>query len=243
MTATPLRANQYLVLDADDTLWENNIYFEQAFEDFVRFLDHEHLTSGEIQVILDELESANIETHGYGARAFARCLRDTFLHISGLPESHPDAEIAEKLGLRILNQQMEIREGVVETITALRPLHQLFVLTKGHEEEQRSKVERSGIGELFNAVMISPEKNEDTYRSIVESWSLDPSATWMIGNSPRSDINPALRAGLNAVFIPHPRTWHLEVEEVATSSSDQGQLVQLGAFAELTSLFATETPE
>ena len=226
MTRTPLLSGQHLVLDADDTLWENNIYFEQAFEDFVTFLDYEHLTGGEIQEILDELEIANRGSHGYGARAFARSLRDTFVHISGLPESHPDADTVESLGLRILNQHVEIREGVIDTITALRPRHQLYVLTKGHEEEQQAKIERSGIRDLFDAVMISAEKNEGTYRSIIEKWELDPAATSM-GRIRPARFQSRIASRTERRIHSPPTNLDLEVEEVTTLCADQGVLVQL----------------
>ncbi len=36
----------------------------------------------------------------------------------------------------------------------------------------------------------------------------------MIGNSPKSDINPAMACGWNAVYVPHARTWGLEREEI-----------------------------
>ncbi len=238
----PLPANQCLLIDADDTLWENNIYFEQSFADFVTFLNHEHLTSAEIQTILDELQVANRAAHGYGARSFAKSLRDTFQHVTGEPDDHPDLDTVERFGLRILDQRFEILEGVRETIDMLRPHHQLMLVTKGHREEQQVKVERSGIEQCFDAVVIVEEKDESTYRSIVESLDVNPRQVWMIGNSPRSDINPALRAGINAVYIPHPRTWHLEVEEVLSGFAPSLTLLRLARFSELTGVFATDEP-
>jgi len=231
------QTRQHLLIDADDTLWENNIYFERAFDEFVTFLDHEHLTAPEIQAILDELQIANRGAHGYGARSFARSLRDTFMRITGVPDDHPDLDAAARLGLRILDQHFEIMDGVLETIEALRPHHDLMILTKGHEEEQRAKVERSGIEHRFDGVVIVPEKNDDTYRSIVESMGLDRRTTWMIGNSPRSDINPALRAGINAVYVPHPRTWHLEVEEIEETPDSGATLLRLSRFRDLMTVF------
>lgn len=237
---SPSLARQHLLIDADDTLWENNIYFEQSFADFVAFLDHEHLTTAEIQTILDELQVANRAAHGYGARSFARSLRDTLQHITGEPDDHPDLDTVERFGLRILDQRFEILEGVRETIEALKPHHRLMLVTKGHREEQQVKVERSGIEGRFDAVVIVDEKDEATYRSIVESLDVDPRQVWMIGNSPRSDINPALRAGINAVYIPHPRTWHLEVEDVLSGFDPSLTLLRLTRFSELTGVFATD---
>jgi putative hydrolase of the HAD superfamily len=109
-----------------------------------------------------------------------------------------------------------------------------MLLTKGHAEEQRLKIERSGLEALFMSTAVVHEKAEETYRAIVQERRLDPTRTWMIGNSPRSDINPALRAGLNAVFIPHEYTWGLEKEEVARAD---GRLLTLQRFAELRAHF------
>lgn len=243
MPASHLLQRQHLLIDADDTLWENNIYFERAFNDFVDFLDHEHLTASEIQAVLDELEIANRGSHGYGARAFARSLRDTFQHISGVPEGHPDLDTAERLGLRILDQHFEMIEGVLDTLRALRPHHDLHLVTKGHEEEQRAKVDRSGIAHLFDQVVIVAEKHAAMYRELIASLGVPADRTWMIGNSPRSDINPALQAGLNAVFIPHDRTWHLEVEDMADGSAHGSRLVHLERFRDLVTLFHADTQQ
>ena len=65
---------QFLMIDADDTLWENNIYFERAFEEFVQYLDHSTLAAPEIRAVLDEIELANAKIHGYGSLNFGRNL-------------------------------------------------------------------------------------------------------------------------------------------------------------------------
>ena len=103
--------------------------------------------------------------------------------------------------------------------------------------EQTGKVERSGLKEYFAAVEIVAEKNESTYRSIATKYALTPESTWMVGNSPRSDINPALAAGLHAVFVPHDQTWILEHEELSTVKQNGQKLLQLRAFRELVEHF------
>jgi len=63
---------------------------------------------------------------------------------------------------------------------------------------------------------------------------LDRAVTFMIGNSPRSDINPALKAGLGAVFIPHPETWEHEHAEIDRLES---RLIELENFLQLLEVF------
>jgi len=121
------------------------------------------------------------------------------------------------LAARILEQPMELIEGVEETLAYLRDRHSLTMFTKGNVEEQRLKIDRSGLGRHIRHADIVKEKNEAAYRQLTAGHGLTPAETWMIGNSPKSDINPALAAGLNAVFVPHARTWSLENEAVPDS--------------------------
>jgi putative hydrolase of the HAD superfamily len=106
------------------------------------------------------------------------------------------------------------------------------MVTKGAQEEQSGKIERSGLKEHFAATEIVAEKNPEAYDALVEKHSLVRDSTWMIGNSPRSDVNPALAAGLHAVFVPHGDTWILEHEEVNAAPPPQRLLI-VGRFAEL----------
>jgi putative hydrolase of the HAD superfamily len=223
---------QTLLLDADDTLWENNVYYEQSFDEFVAFLGHEHLSAAQVRHILDRFEIAN----GYGARAFARSLKETFAEISGESDENKLRDV-ERLGLRILEIDIEIMPGVERTLEALRPHHDLFLFTKGELEEQQLKIQRSGIGDLFDAHIVAADKKPHTYADLVDSFGLDPEHTWMVGNSPRSDIQPALEAGLHAVFIPHPMTWHLEHVDIEHHPGWRGRFEEIQRFEDLLAIF------
>ena len=205
---------QHLLIDADDTLWENNIYFEEAFEQFVDFLDHSSMSAAEIRTVLDEIEIANIKIHGYGAANFARNLAQCYERLAEREIRQDDLRTAMSFAERILDCPMELIEGVVETLAYLITRHELTLFTKGHPEEQKLKIDRSGVGEYFQHTAIVKEKDTEAYSTLARERGLDMERTWMVGNSPKSDINPALAAGLRAVFIPHPRTWGLEHEEI-----------------------------
>ena len=212
MTAAPARQN--LLIDADDTLWENNIYFEDAFEQFVGFLDHSSMSAPDIREVLDEIEVANIRIHGYGAANFARNLAECYRRLAEREIRDGDLRTVMSFAERILERPMELIEGVAETLGYLAARHDLTLFTKGHPDEQKLKIDRSGLGAYFSHTAIVKEKDEEAYASLARERGLAEEWTWMVGNSPKSDINPALAAGLNAVYIPHPRTWGLEREEI-----------------------------
>jgi putative hydrolase of the HAD superfamily len=106
------------------------------------------------------------------------------------------------------------------------------MLTKGNVVEQSGKVDRSGLKHYFSAVEIVPEKDPESFGSVVEKYALTKEHTWMVGNSPKSDINPALSIGLNAVFIPHDMTWILEQDEIMSDGA-AGRLLLVESFAGL----------
>src|SRR5215470_4538457 len=190
---------QALLIDADDTLWENNIYFEQAIGDFMSFLNHQEMSHAEVRLVLNEAERETILERGYGYHSFAHSLVKTFERLSKEPVTPELHQTIWNFAHRISEYPIELIAGVPETLRYLADRrHHLILMTKGDITEQSSKVERSGLKEYFAAVEIVAEKNPAIYKSIVGKYRLLPDVTWMVGNSPKSDINPALTAGINA---------------------------------------------
>ena len=231
---------RHLIFDADDTLWENNVYFERAFDEFVEFLAHSRLSAREVRDVLDEIERANNKIHGYGSLNFGRNLRQCYEHLAEREIRDGDLDTVMGFARRILECPMEVIAGVPETLAYLAARHDLTLFTKGHPDEQKLKLDRSGLAHYFGHTAIVKEKDAPAYRQLVSERGMDPSRTWMIGNSPKSDVNPALEAGLNAVFVPHAMTWALEREEVPPLSE---RFVVVGGFGELRGVFGTEVEE
>jgi len=234
--------SQHLIFDADDTLWEDAIYFEQAIEEFLTFLDHRTLSRQQVRSILDEIELANSGQQPFGSRTFAENLGECYRRLAAPALTAPagcagsgaiDAEkltCAKEFGNRLLHQPRQLIAGVVETLQYLAARHDLILYTKGHPAEQSLKLKSAGLAIFFRHIEIVREKNAGAYSELASRLGLDRARTWMIGNSPRSDINAALEAGLKAVYIPHPQTWRLEHEEIP---AEPGRLLVLERFSEL----------
>jgi putative hydrolase of the HAD superfamily len=229
---------QTLLIDADDTLWENNVYFERAIADFISFLNHREFTAQQVRERLNEVERESIKTHGYGVNSFANALCSTFECLSVERLTDDLRKRIRAFALRIAEHPVEIIAGVPETLRHLAARrHHLILMTKGNPTEQTSKVERSGLKSYFAAVEVVAEKNATAYHGVAEKYALDSDVTWMVGNSPRSDVNPALEAGFHAVFVPHDMTWVLEHEELAAPRKSGQRLLKLDRFADLTAHF------
>jgi putative hydrolase of the HAD superfamily len=233
-----IKANgrQHLIFDADDTLWENNVYFEEAFDRFCDFLAHSHLSPPEIRTLLDEIEMANAKIYGYGARNFGRNLTQCYQKLAEGPWEEQHLDQVKAFAHDILESPMELIDGVTDLIPELAKRHELTLFTKGDPDEQNAKIDRSGLRAHFDHCAVVKEKNRAAYEKLADVRGFDPDRTWMIGNSPKSDINPAVAAGLRAVYVPHPRTWSLEKEEVIDAGE---KLVVIQRFSQLRELFLT----
>ena len=229
-------AGQTLLIDADDTLWENNIYFERAIAAFIGDLDHKEYSPAEVRQTLNGVERETILTHGYGLSSFTRSLEICFERLSPQPVTDERLERIRGFARAIAEQEIELMPGVAETLKELARRHHLILMTKGNHAEQADKLARSGLAPYFAAVEIVAEKDPPTYRAVIARHELAPHTSWMIGNSPKSDINPALAAGLHAVFLIHPDTWVLEHAEVAQAPEGQ-HLIELDGFAKLGEIF------
>jgi putative hydrolase of the HAD superfamily len=224
-------ARQHLIFDADDTLWENIRVFDAVIADFVAWLDHPTLAPDAVRAVLDDVARANISVHGYGTKTFTRNLIDAYRRLG--PRALSERELTDAIGelvRRLAWEELELIAGVERTLGALVGRHDLLLLTKGDAEEQQRKLDVSGLAPHFRHTRIVAEKDAATYVRIVEQLSLDAERTWMIGNSPRSDVLPALAAGLRSVYIPHPDTWTLEHAELP---ADHPRILRLARFDEL----------
>jgi putative hydrolase of the HAD superfamily len=222
----------HLLIDADDTLWENNIYFERAIANFISFLNHHEYSPEEVREVLNDVERECIVKHGYGLHSFAHALVDTFERLSVEPLTPSLHETIHGFAHTIADHPVEILPGIPETLQYLAERHNLILMTKGEVAEQSGKIERSGLKEYFSAIEIVPEKDVTTYQQALSRYDLPCETTWMVGNSPKSDINPALAAGMNAVFVPHGNTWILEHDEV-TIPEPQSRLLVVEKFSQL----------
>jgi putative hydrolase of the HAD superfamily len=225
---------QTMLIDADDTLWHNNIHFERTTEAFIDYLKHSTLSRDEIRQVIVEIERVNVKTKGYGVESYAGNLVEAYRRLSEREIDQRELDDVFNFGMSILDADIELLHGVSETLEELSARHELVLFTKGNLDEQRSKIERSGISHHFHHIGIVPEKDVRAYIDVIGTVGAIADHTWMVGNSPRSDINPALQVGMGAVFIPYELTWELEIEEISVQND---RFLQLERFPELTKHF------
>lgn len=198
-------------LDGDDTLWHSEQLFVETQDRFRDLLaDHTDLDAAALDARLIDVERRNMATFGYGVKAFTLSLIETAIEVTEgrVPASAVQAVL--DLGKVLLDHPVQLLDGVLDAVDDLSDRYRLLVVTKGDLLHQESKVARSGLQELLWGVEIVSEKDEATYRRVLDRNGIDPAAFVMVGNSVRSDVLPVLEIGGRAVHVPYHVTWELE---------------------------------
>jgi putative hydrolase of the HAD superfamily len=227
-----------LILDADDTLWQNNIFYEEVRQTFADRMVEQGFRRSAALASLDRVEEERIPQVGYAPAEFVRSVVIAYRRLCRAEGRAPQPRVAaevEAIARRVVDQPMILLEGVADTLARLHRQYRLILLTKGDAEVQLRKVERSGLASYFEAVHVVPEKGQGVLEELLERYGLDPERTWMVGNSPRSDINPAVAAGIGAVHIPHPVPWDFEDVSIV----DPDRVVTLERFSDLIDFVGT----
>lgn len=195
-----------ICLDADDTLWAHESYFQEASRRYSRllapFVDVAHTERR-----LTEAETRNLRIYGYGVKGFTLSMLETAVEVvaDGLTAATTKAIL--DIGRDLMRHPIDLLDGVADALGPLARRGTLLLVTKGDLFHQESKLAASGLGDRFAGVEIVSEKTPEVYRRIFARYGASCDHSVMVGNSLRSDVWPALRAGAWAVHIPHELEW------------------------------------
>ena len=222
-----MKGIKVIVFDADDTLWDNQSYFDRAEDVFTEELK-EYGTAEELSAILFKTESANMPVLGYGAKAVCISMMETALAVSG--GNVPGENLSRILSAAksLLSLPATPLPGVDATLKALKNsgLYRLIVMTKGDMLDQENKLRRSGLNEYFDRTIVVSNKGTKEYLDLCRSEGIAPAEMVMVGNSFKSDIQPVIEIGGRGIYIPFHTIWQHEL----TQEFDHQDIVRLESF-------------
>jgi len=221
--------------DADDTLWHNEIYYQDAQKNLGMLLS-EWSHPEKVAETLNEIELRNLPLYGYGIKAFVLSMIETAYLLS---EGQIQGDTIEKIitiGRSMLGAEVLPHDHVIETLQTLSGKYPLMVITKGDLLDQTSKIERSGMRVYFSMVEVINDKTPDSYLTVLNKYHLDPEKFLMVGNSLRSDVLPILHIGATAIHIPSDTTWDHEM--VPGFDKSQARYYEISGMHQLPDLIA-----
>jgi putative hydrolase of the HAD superfamily len=218
--------------DADDTLWHNEQFYRMTEERFAALLAG-HAEAAHLSARLLEAERRNLQHYGFGIKGFTLSMIETAIEVTdGRVPASIIREILEA-GREMLSHPVETLPHVRETLEQLAGSYRIILITKGDLFDQERKLAQSGLGELFDAVEIVSDKTVTTYERVFTRHGDGPGRSMMVGNSLKSDVVPAIKAGSWGVYVPHSVTWVLEHAEAPVEEPRFKQLVHLGELMDL----------
>ncbi|UMQ42538.1 HAD family hydrolase [Chryseobacterium sp. Y16C] len=215
-----------IAFDADDTLWINEPYFQEAEKEFCILLE-DYLPQHSVSQELFKTEINNLHLYGYGVKGFMLCMIETVSKVSNgtAPLSLINKTI--EIGHELLQKPVELLDGVTETLEHLKEKYRLVVATKGDLLDQERKLKKSGLQEYFHHIEIMSDKKESDYQKLLKHLDCKPENFLMLGNSIKSDILPVLEIGGSAAHIPYHVTWVHEQHDLNIEYSNFMELEKL----------------
>ena len=222
-----------IAFDADDTLWDNEPYFQQVGQEMCQIL----VPYADADTVLDSLyqtEMGNMADYGYGAVAFTLSLVENAVKVSQGKVKGEEILRIIRAGQRLMHLNAKPLEGVEETLAQLKATdkYRMVLFTKGELLTQENKLHRSGLESYFDKVVIVSNKDENAFRKLCLDFGIAPSELLMVGNSLKSDIKPALDIGAYGVYIPYHTNWKHEVMD----EFEHDKMLRISKFCELLSL-------
>ena len=206
----------HIFLDADDTLWENDIYFRKAEEEFVEYMSR-YTSAENARKLLAEKQEDNIPIFGYGSKTYLQGMLDAAAAIVpqefGAKMYHDIKDII----VRLATHRFDWLPGAQEMVQKLSERYKVVIATKGELCEQLRKFRLSGLEDYVMAIEVMEKKSEDDYRNLAIKLGVEPENFLMVGNAVRSDIAPVIAMGGWAVHIPYAVTWVHEMMEMPKS--------------------------
>jgi putative hydrolase of the HAD superfamily len=194
-----------IVFDGDDTLWSTEQLYDDARSRAREAVAAAGLDGAKWEEWERRIDVQNVNQFGYSTERFpGSCVQayEDICQQMGHPADSDTAARVRQAARSVFERDPRLVSGARETLIFLRTKGaRLALLTKGDEQVQLRRMERSGLRDLFDVIRIVPEKSPEVIREVVAALGVASGSAWMVGNSIRSDILPAIAAGLRAVWI------------------------------------------
>lgn len=207
-----------IAFDADDTLWINEPYFQEAEKEFCMLLQN-YLPLHSVAQELFKTEMKNLHLYGYGVKGFMLCMIETVSKVSNNTAPLTLINKTIEIGHELLQKPIVLLDGVTETLEHLKGKYRLVVATKGDLLDQERKLKKSGLHDYFHHIEIMSDKKESDYHKLLKHLDCKPEDFLMLGNSIKSDILPVLEIGGFAAHIPYHVTWTHEQHDLKIEHS------------------------
>lgn len=205
---------QLILVDFDDTLVDTGPRFHQARARLFQLLIREGFHPDEVhRVHHDEVDAEFLDRMGYGPARLGPSFRETYARLCSLNGRRPGSAMAEgcaELGASVAGPP-PLLEGALDALRTLaRNLPTALYTQSSDPDYQLHCIRASGVLDILpvHRVHITPRKTPEAFLETLGRFQApEPDRVCMVGNSIRSDVNPALASGARAIHVEVPSPW------------------------------------
>jgi len=202
------------LIDADDTLWEDNLHFEELINELILHARSQGVVceAKDLRECIDAVEHEIIPQLGFGADGFSVSLRESWRRIKSFyaPQAKDPDSLFERVFPYLRSVPFTSADDARHFLSGLRKVedHALVLFTQGPLETQIQKIINANLAPFFDGVVVGRNKKTETYSTLVENLHFRGKNYAVVGNSLNSEIKPALELGYKAFHLLNPNSWH-----------------------------------
>jgi len=215
LTSNDLRSWPVVIFDGDDTLWSTEPLYDDARAAAAAIVEQAGLDAGKWEDLEREIDVQNVQRFGLSSERFPTSCVEAYETLAKESHRPVDASVVERIrhaATSVFRRRAPLVPAARSTLERLRSRYRLVLLTQGDRAVQEKRIADSGLADLFERTEIVSQKTVDVLRRLLDELGADPAATWFVGNSIASDVNPAIGAGLHAVWVD-AHVWEHERRE------------------------------
>lgn len=221
---TSILTKKQVFFDLDDTLIDEGYKFEMTFCECLRMIILAFETRApQIDEILSRVRSIDNkllqETPSHEKylpirliRSWTTCYRELCQDHGRVPKPHIE-KLLESMIIQTYDPPYFVIPDAIEVLNELVRYgrYELHLMTAGANDVQQRKLDITDLGKYFSTTHFLPDGNKKkVLEEAVNQYGKEYVAS--IGNSIRTDINPALELGVKAIFIPRGSWNYMKVE-------------------------------
>jgi len=200
------------VFDGDDTLWFVEPLYDEARNEAAAIVAAAGLDASAWESLQRRIDVQYVASYGVSSKRFPASCVEAYrrLALRGAPVVSPSVEtLVRDAACRVFTRTAVPVSGVGRILDQVRGRFRTALLTKGEEAIQRKRIADAGLADAFDYVAIVPDKGPREFSDVLAAVGARAGSAWSVGNSLASDINPALRIGMHAIWIDAP-VWEYE---------------------------------
>ena len=205
-----------LIYDLDDTLVDTSEVYYFARKNFLNILKQQNFSIEQALDVFENIDTHNVEIYGHKPERYKISMLQTYETLckkSHITKSEIITNAIDVCGNIKKKKMPELISDAEKLLKWGKKRYRQVLFTRGSESLQTQKIKYAGLSDFFDVIKIVEIKNTNVLCSFLKEIRANSQDCWIIGDSIKSDINPAIELGINCIlylYEHHSYFWQQE---------------------------------